>query len=190
MSQLEGEAMDRKSLNGLWLLDKEKEPHSMRGYLEAMAIAEEIIQLHEKKETEKDAAFEIALTETQYTLKHFYWQDSDSKSKGKVLRLNLGEEMVESVSIRGIPTEQKRRTVATSDDQTHVCVTRSMITASGIANIKDVKVLIEPHVFDGSTGSYVRDETRYPMMRHELTVVNESLGKKHTTIRFFMPIDR
>jgi len=65
-----------------------------------------------------------------------------------------------------------------------------MITASGIANIKDVKVLIEPRVFNGSTGSYVRDKTKYPIMRHELTVVNESLGKENTTVRFFLPIDR
>jgi len=190
MSLSEGEAMDRKSLNGLWLLDKENEPYSMRGYFEAMAIAEEIIQLHEKKEREKDAAFEIVLTESQYTLKHFYWQDSNSKSKGKVLRLNLGEELVESVSVRGIPTEQKRRTVAKSDNQTHVCVTRSMITASGIANIKDVKVLIEPQDINGSTELYVRDKIKYPMMKQELTVVNESLGKEHTTVRFFLPIDR
>jgi len=108
MSYSEEKAIDRKSLNGLWLLDKEKGPHSMRGYFEAMAIAEEIIQLHEKKETEKDAAFEIGLTETQYTIKHFYWQDFESKSKGKVLRLQLGKEEVESISIGGMPIQKKR----------------------------------------------------------------------------------
>jgi len=182
--------MDRKSLNGLWLLDKEKGSYSMRGYLEAMAIAEEIIQLHEKKEAEKDAAFEISLTDTQCMVKHFYWQDFESKSKGKVLRLNLGEEVVESIKASGSPTEQKRRTEATSTGQTHICVKRSMMTASGYANIRDTKVLIEPRVFNGLTGSYVRDKTKHPMMRQELTINNESLGKQHTMVRFFLPIDK
>lgn len=190
MSQSQGKAIDRKSLNGLWLLDKGKGPYSMRGYLEAMAISEEIIQLHEKKEMEKDAAFEISLTEKQYTIKHFYWQDFESKSKGKVLQLELGEEVVESIKVYGVPTQLRRQTVARSSGQTHICVTRRMITANGYANIKDVKVLIEPRVFNGSTGSYVRDKTKYPIMRHELTIVNESLNKEDKMVRFFMPIDR
>jgi len=148
----------------------------MRGYLEAMAISEEIIQLHEEREKEKDAAFEITLTDTQYTVNFFNWQDSEPHSAGE--ELTLGEEMKEHITVNGLVMNHKRSSVARSNSKKHVCVTRSSITANGDVLIKDVKELIDPI-----------DETKCSMMRQELTVENKTLGKKHTVKRFFLPID-
>jgi len=181
----------RKTLNGLWLIDSSISP-SLRGYLEAMAISEEIIQIHEKKENEKDVTFDITLNETEYTIKNFYWQDFGVPNANvKILRIKLGEEQVESINGARSVTKQTRRTLAESNDLKHVCVIRSMVTTNGIANITDVKTLVERN--SSIAGSNGNDENiahhLYPMMRQELTIANESLCRKHTLVRFFLPID-
>jgi len=183
----------RKTLNGLWLIDSSDSP-SLRGYLEAMAISEEIIQIHEEKENEKDAAYEINISETEYTMKHFYWQDFGlPTSNVKIMRMKLGEEQVEVINGAKSVTKQTRRTLVNSNNLKHVCVTRSMVTANGIATVTDLKTLVERNNPTSSAGSNEQGETiedeLFPMMRHELTVVNESLCRKHTLVRYFLPID-
>mmetsp|Transcript_15436 Transcript_15436/g.22011 ORF Transcript_15436/g.22011 Transcript_15436/m.22011 type:complete len:232 (+) Transcript_15436:115-810(+) len=182
----------RKSLNGIWVLDKTRGSPSIRGYLETMGVDELAIRANEKGEQETDTMHDITLTSTSYKIHKL------SRVNDLTLDLTLGKEHVEQLRLlpdgssgTGVEgAERTRRTLATIPDiqkdssnnseevvLDHVRVESTMGTMNGVARVLDVKKLIQDKEKGEGEVVYVQN----------LTIWNESTGKEHTTTRYFIP---
>ncbi len=102
----------RTSLNGKWILDRNRGSPSVRGFLETMDVSDLAIEANEKGELEHDTIHEITLTDKEYKIKKL------SRVNDLTLEVTLGEDQVKCL----LPGERMKRTIATSDNLQHVRV--------------------------------------------------------------------
>jgi len=102
----------RTSLNGKWILNRDRGSPSVRGFLETMGVSVLAIEANEKGEKEHDTIHEITLTEKEYKIKKL------SRVNDMTLEVTLGEEHVKTL----LPGERMKRTFAESDNLGHVKV--------------------------------------------------------------------
>ena len=102
----------RDSLNGKWILDRNRGSPSIRGFLEIMEVSDLAIEANEKGEREHETLHEITLTETEYKIKKL------SRVNDFTLEVALGEQHVKSL----LPGERIKKTLATSEHLGHVKV--------------------------------------------------------------------
>lgn len=160
----------RDSLNGKWVLDRNRGHPSVRGFLETMGVSELAIEANEKGDAEHDTIHEINLTATDFKIKKL------SRVNDMVLEVTLGVEHLEPL----IPDDRIKRTLAMSEHLGHVRVESTMPTMNGVAKVIDVKNLVQETAADGTPRSvYVQ----------ELTILNESTQKSNNTTRYFLPFE-
>ena len=102
----------RTSLNGKWILNRNRGSPSARGFLETMGVSDLAIEANEKGDKEHDTIHEITLTDKEYKVKKL------SRVNDMTLEVKLGEEHVKCL----LPGERIKRTSATSNNLGHVCV--------------------------------------------------------------------
>ena len=158
----------RDSLNGSWILDKNRGDWSMRGYLETLNVPELAIQANEKGENELDTihTIEITSTTTSEGIKKesgpIEEEDDDeeqqeqqhSNNKVKIIKrsrvnndliveLILGKESIEYLK----PDDRPKKQIATSDDligcKTNLKIVSTLLTVNGMAHVTDTKRLIQ-----------------------------------------------
>lgn len=141
----------------------------MRGFLETMGVSELAIEANEKGDAEHNTIHEITLTETEFIIKKL------SRVNDMELCLTLGDE--QSKVLQG---GRLKKTLAISDNLSHVKVESSMPTMNGVAKVTDVKSLIHESTPDGLQISvYVQ----------QLTIQNEATTKSNLTTRYFVPFE-
>jgi hypothetical protein len=102
----------RTTLNGKWILNRNRGSPSVRGFLETMGVSDLAIEANEKGDKEHDTIHEITLTDKEYKIKKL------SRVNDMTLEVTLGEEHVKSL----LPGERIKRTLATSNSLEHVRV--------------------------------------------------------------------
>ena len=161
----------RDTLNGVWILDKNRGKPSMRGYLETMNVHELAIEANEKGDSEHDTIHDMTLTGTDFTIKKL------SRVNDFTLTVKLNEPT--DAIING---NKKRTTFATSEHLGHVKVESTMPTLNGMARVTDTKTL------EISTNNNNKNNnSQVTLYKQELHILNEATGKNHTTIRYFLP---
>jgi len=155
----------RLTLTGTWILDKKRGEPSMRGYLETMGVSELAIVAHEKGEADHDTENVITLTDETYKIK------KTSRVNDLEEELILGKECTKILP----PGDREKWTLATSDGPCHVCVQTRMPTMNGLAEVTDIKRVLENESPEGI------------IMMQELTIKNVAANKRHTTTRFYLP---
>jgi hypothetical protein len=163
-------AIKRDSLNGIWVLDKNRGQWSMRGYLETLHVNELAIQAHEKGELDHDTFHSISLSDDKVQIIKRSRVNNDL-----VVELTIGEESVEYLQ----PGDRAKKSLATTENPSsqhhHVQIQSSLLTMNGMAHVTDIKRLVQ--------------EGDKSVMTQELTIVNEETGKSNTTTRYFYPQD-
>jgi hypothetical protein len=160
----------RDSLNGKWVLDRNRGNPSVRGFLETMGVSELAIEANEKGDAEHDTIHEINLTANELKIKKL------SRVNDMVLEVTLGVEHSQPL----LPDDRIKRTLATSDHLGHVRVESTMPTMNGVAKVTDIKNLVQETAPDGTPRSvYVQ----------ELTILNENTQKSNVTTRYFLPFE-
>jgi hypothetical protein len=156
----------RDSLNGSWILDKNRGDWSMTGYLETMNVDPLAIEAHEKGEKETDTihTIEIDPERNRITLVKRSRVNNDL-----LIELDLDQEHVEYLP----PGNRPKRMLAHSENPGHLCIQSSLLTVNGKATVCDTKRIIQEE-----------DKT---VLRQELIIRNEQNGKTHTTIRHYDP---
>ena len=160
----------RDSLNGKWLLDRNRGNPSVRGFLEIMGVSPLAIEANEKGDADHNTIHDITLTQTNYTIKKL------SRVNDMILDVTLGDEQVKPL----LPGDRIKRTLATSDHLGHVLIVSSMPTMNGVARVTDEKHLLQETAMDGTPRSiYVQ----------KLTILNESTQTSDVTTRYFLPFE-
>jgi hypothetical protein len=159
--------MKRESLDGVWILDKTRGKWSMRSYLETLHVTELAIQAHEKGELEQDTIHKIEMD-----LENLKITKRSRVNNDLVVELKLGEEKVEYLK----PGQRPKKTVAISEDPTHLEIRSSLLTMNGMAHVTDIKKLTQ-------------EDDKSVLVQH-LTIVNEQTGQSNTTTRFYLPHDK
>lgn len=157
----------RDSLNGGWKLDKTRGEPSMRRYLETMGVSELAIVAHEKGEAEVDTINVITMNDTNFKIK------KTSRVNDLVEEYEIGKETLTKLT----PGDKEKWTLVQSEGPTHVCVTTRMPTMNGLAEVIDIKTLVD---IDGESST---------MMKQLLTITNKDKDKSHLTERYYIPID-
>jgi len=155
----------RENLNGGWKLDKNRGEPSMRGYLETMGVSELAIVAHEKGEAEVDTINVIQMRDGKYKIK-------------KTSRVNNMEEEFEigkETKTKLTPGDKEKMTLVQSEGPAQVCVKTIMPTMNGLAEVSDIKELVN---IDNST-----------FMKQSLTITNKDTNRSYVTERFYIPID-
>lgn len=151
------------TMNGTWILDKRRGSPSMRGYLEAMGVAEEAIEAHEKGESEHDTINIIEFDDETFKIKKM------SRVTDLSLELKLGQEFRQTM-----PGDRVKTILATSDDPGRsVRIVSTMPTMNGVATVVDTKTL--------------HREENLLILVQTLVIRNERTGNEHTTTRYFTP---
>lgn len=178
----------RRDLNGAWILDKTRGQPSMRGYLETMGVHELAIEAHEKGDLESDTVHVITLTDTTLRLKKLS-RVNDFTMEVAVINTNNAtinnqaaaliddDELLDAVLS---DSKAKQRTIAISDNPSHVKIFTKMSTINGTAAVTDIKTLITNDVD-------IHGNILPVGLKQELTITNELNGKTHTTTRYFVP---
>ena len=160
----------RDSLNGKWLLDRNRGNPSVRGFLEIMGVSPLAIEANEKGDADHNTIHDITLTQTNYTIKKL------SRVNDMILDVSLGDEQVKPL----LPGDRIKRTLATSEHLGHVLIVSSMPTMNGVARVTDEKHLLQETALDGTPRSiYVQ----------KLTILNESTHTSNVTTRYFLPFE-
>jgi hypothetical protein len=160
----------RDSLNGKWLLDRNRGNPSVRGFLEIMGVSPLAIEANEKGDADHNTIHDITLTQTNYTIKKL------SRVNDMILDVSLGDEQVKPL----LPGDRIKRTLATSEHLGHVLIVSSMPTMNGVARVTDEKHLLQETALDGTPRSiYVQ----------KLTILNESTQTSDVTTRYFLPFE-
>jgi hypothetical protein len=162
MSTTDG--MKRDSLNGVWVLDKNRGTWTMRGYLETLHVTELAIQAHEKGESDHDTFHSITLDKERVRIVKRSRVNNDL-----VVDLKLGEEDVQYLQ----PGDRAKKSLAVSEHPGHLEIASSLMTMNGMAKIKDTKTLVQ--------------ETDKSVLIQELTIVNEETEQTNTVQRYFNP---
>jgi hypothetical protein len=157
----------RDSLNGSWILDKNRGDWSMRGYLETLNVPELAIQANEKGENELDTIHTIEITSTTTSegieKESGSIEEDDNKEEEEqqhnnnkvkiikrsrvnndlIVQLILGKESIEYLK----PDDRPKKQIATSDDligcKTNLKIVSSLLTVNGMAHVTDSKRLIQ-----------------------------------------------
>jgi hypothetical protein len=169
---------NRGSLYGKWILDKRLGSPCMRGCLEAMSIPTDLIDDHIKID-QNDIMCHIDLSDTHIKIKSFYLQDYETPPK--VVTLPLGIEVVQK--------HGAKRTLVTRTNPSRVIMKRSIMTYAGFIEYSDVKEIVS--FANIETANIPRDYTDKPslLMRQFVTIKNHESGKKHSLIRYYLPVE-
>jgi len=136
----------------------------MQGYLETMGVPPLAIEAHEKGEAEHDTIHEITLTESNYKIHKM------SRVNDLTLDLILGQEHTKVLE----PGSRVKKTLAMSEHKGHVQVVSIMPTMNGVAQVTDIKTLVQEP--SGSSS-----------MVQKLIITNQQTSNSHTTIRYYIP---
>jgi hypothetical protein len=178
----------RRDLNGAWILDKTRGQPSMRGYLETMGVHELAIEAHEKGDLESDTIHVITLTDTtlrlkklsrvnDFTMEVAVINTNNATINNRAAALIDDDELLDAVLS---DSKAKQRTIAISDNPSHVKIFTKMSTINGTAAVTDIKTLITNDVD-------IHGNILPVGLKQELTITNELNGKTHTTTRYFVP---
>ena len=181
----------RHSLNGIWLLDKTLSS-SLRGYLQTMSISPDLISRHLELEQSKTTVNDITLTKRGYSLKHFLLETVE---EAQVFESTLHQSETILISRPKEAVQRKKTTWVQSRGMECVEVTCRIDTIHGFrAVVTDTKSLQTVEMYNDGRGkeqevlcTWLPQEST--LMKHELKVVNEGTGEKHTTTRYFVPFD-
>jgi hypothetical protein len=157
-------SLKRDNLNGVWILDKSREPWSMNDYLRTMNVDPLAIEAHEKGEKEFETYNTIELTDQKVKIIKRSRVNCDLE-----VELNLDQEQVDILP----PGNRPKRMMATSLNPGHLQISSSLLTVNGMALVTDIKTL--------------QHEEERSVMCQELTIVNEQTGQSHKTTRYFLP---
>lgn len=157
----------RDTLEGIWILDKDRGQWSMRGYLETLHVNEMAIQAHEKGEMEYDTIHDISFEDAFNKVRIV---KRSRVNNDLVVELTIGEEFVQYLK----PDNRPKKSLATTEDPgLHLQIQSSLLTMNGLAHVSDVKRLVQ----EGDSSVLVQ----------ELTIVNDQTGQSNTTTRYFKP---
>ena len=156
----------RDTLNGAWILDKTKEPWSMKHYLEIMNVDPMAIEAHEKGEKEHDTIHTITMDAQKVTIAKRSRVNNDL-----VVTLDFDQELIVHLP----PGDRPKKSLATSRDPTHLEIRHTMQTINGFAQVTDIKHLQQE---EGSQRTY---------LVQSLTIHNQQTGRSATTTRYFLP---
>lgn len=160
-----GEGVGLGTMNGTWILDKRRGSPSMRGFLETMCVTELAIEAHEKGESEHDTINIIEFDDDYFKIKKL------SRVTDLYLELTLGEEYRQK-----LPGDRIKTVLATSDNiGRSVRIVSRMPTMNGLVTVVDTKTL--------------QRESNILILIQTLVILNESSGKEHTTVRYFIPFE-
>lgn len=138
----------------------------MRQYLETMVVNELAIQVNEKgEELELDTYHTMELTDLTVKIIKRSCVNNDV-----VVELTLDQELVEYLP----PGDREKKMLATSVDPQHVQIESSLLTVNALAKVLDIK-------------TFLVQEEDTSILKQELTITNDSTGKSHTTVRYFVP---
>lgn len=183
----------RDSLNGKWVLLRDRGAPSLKPFLETMGVSDLAIEANEKGDAEHDTIHDITLSSTQYKIKKL------SRVNDMVLTANLGEE--QHIPLPGGGGVQT--VMVTSQHLGHVRIESSLPTMNGLAKVTDVKTLVQEEVKQNddtvmlsttestettTTASAAAATTQSIYVQH-LTIVNEATGQTNETIRYFVPFE-
>jgi len=156
----------RDSLNGAWILDKNRGDWSMSRYLATMDADPLAIEAHEKGEKEYDTIHTIDLSDKAIKIIKQSRVNNDV-----VVALTLGKESVEYLP----PGKRLKRMIAKSNHPGHLEIHSTIQTVNGVASVTDIKNLVQE---DGGNKS---------VLVQTLTITNDATGKNCTTTRHFNP---
>lgn len=161
----------RESLNGSWILDKNRGQWSMNNYLSVMDVDPLAIQAHEKGELENDTIHTIQFTSDENNKTIVKIIKRSRVNNDIVVTLTIGEESVEYLK----PGNRFKKILAKSNHPGHLEIHSSIQTVNGVASVTDIKNLIQ----EGDTNKSVMVQT--------LTITNDGNQKHCTTTRHFNP---
>lgn len=165
-----GNIPHRETLEGAWILDKNRGSWSMRGYLETLHVSELAIQAHEKGELEHDTIHTISFPGNTGNFSSVQIVKRSRVNNDLVVALTLGEEHVELLK----PDSRPKKMLATTEDPgRHLLIQSSLLTMNGLAHVTDVKRLVQ--------------EGEGSVLVQELTIVNAKTQESKTTTRYFKP---
>jgi hypothetical protein len=190
----------RDSLNGSWILDKNRGDWSMRGYLETLNVPELAIQANEKGENELDTihTIEITSTKTSEGIKKESGsteEDDDDdeeeeqqhhNNKVKIIKrsrvnndliveLILGKESIEYLK----PDDRQKKQIATSDDKTNLKIVSSLLTVNGMAHVTDTKRLIQEET---TTTEKESEDNGLEAIKSEIETNNSNSNSKSRSV--------
>ena len=157
----------RDTLNGSWILDKNRGEWSMRGYLETLNVPELAIQANEKGESELDTLHAIEVNDEKVKI-----TKRSRVNNNLVVELTFGVEAVEYLKPDQRP---KKQLVTTEDPGKQLKIESSLLTVNGMAHVTDTKRLVQ--------------EAKGSVLVQELTITNPESKKTNTTTRYFKPTD-
>lgn len=192
----------RPTLNGAWVLDRNRGSPSAKGFLQTMSLSDHAIEANEKGDQEHDTIHDISLTSQHFSI------TKTSRVNDLTLNVTLGQEHLETMErvedkyskeSATAKMDRWKKTMATSEHLGHVRVETSMPTINGIARVLDVKTLVQETIpINGGISTITnpsslvdqlpqQQETQSIYTQH-LTIWNETTGNKcDTTIRHFRP---
>ena len=191
----------RPTLNGAWVLDRNRGSPSAKGFLQTMSLSDHAIEANEKGDQEHDTIHDITLTSQHFSI------TKTSRVNDLTLNVTLGQEHLETMDriedkyskdSAAAKIDRWKKTMATSEHLGHVRVETSMPTINGMARVLDVKTLVQETVPINTISNQSsldqlspqqqqQQETQSIYIQH-LTIWNETTGNKcDTTIRHFRP---
>jgi hypothetical protein len=130
-----------------------------------MGVTELAIEAHEKGESERDTLHTIELDDV-----HLKITKRSRVNNDLVVDLELGKESLQQLP----PGDRVKRSLAISNDATHLEIRSSLNTMNGMARVVDIKNLLQ-------------EDDEKSVLVQQLTVTNEQRGTSHTTTRYFNP---
>ena len=126
----------RTTLNGCWILDKNRENWSMNDYLQTMNVDPLAIEAHEKGEKEYETYHTIEFISNNNGIKIV---KRSRVNNDVVVELNFGQEYQQYLQ----PNNRLKSSIATSDHLGHICIRSSLVTTDnhGTAIVTDIKRL-------------------------------------------------
>jgi hypothetical protein len=178
----------RNSLNGKWVLLRNRGTPSLKPFLETMGVSDLAIEANEKGDAEHDTIHDISLTSTQYSIKKL------SRVNDLVLTVNLGEEQHIP-----LPGGAVQTVTVTSQHPGHVHIYSELPTMNGLAKVTDVKTLVQESKSKDdhedivgtatTTSSSSSTSTTQSVYVQHLTIVNDTTQQINETIRYFVPFE-
>mmetsp|Transcript_21844 Transcript_21844/g.51308 ORF Transcript_21844/g.51308 Transcript_21844/m.51308 type:complete len:194 (+) Transcript_21844:1-582(+) len=156
--------MRRTDLNGSWILDKTREPWSMKNYLQVMNVDPMAVEAHEKGEKEHDTIHTITMDQQRIKIVKRSRVNND---------LVVELEFNKPLEVLLPPGNRPKRSLATTQGPAHVHIQNSMQTTNGLATVTDTKELVQ--------------EANQTFMVQTLFIQNEQTRQNSTTRRYFLP---
>lgn len=160
----------RESLEGAWVLDKNRGQWSMNNYLAAMDVDPLAIEAHEKGEKEHDTIHTIEFSKKEDNTTSVKIIKRSRVNNDVIVTLTVGEESVEYLK----PGKRFKKMIAKSNHPGHLEIHSSIQTVNGVASVTDIKNLVQ----EGDDKS---------VLVQTLTITNDGNKKHCTTTRHFNP---